>query len=92
MTDDEKALALFQKFHHRPPHGNELATLSFPAPFPVLQVGRAWAISYTVKDEAKPYFHQFDAGNRPFLYVSSDGKLAFIVKGRWKFTERGFVG
>jgi hypothetical protein len=90
---DEKSLALFKAFHGRDPRGQELATMTIPTPMPLLQVGHAWAISYVAKDvEKKPLFHKFSSIHRPLLYVSPDGQIAFIVKGRWKFTDRGFVG
>jgi len=94
MTDDEKALALFRGFHERDPHGAELVNLEFPMQ-PVLQVGRCWAISYTVSGQRKPFLHRFAPSNiqhRPLLYVSADGKEAFLVKGKGRFTDRGFVG
>lgn len=91
-THDEKARALFEKFHRRQPQGLELASLSFDRNIPILQVGHCWAISYVVKGGAKPFFHKFENRHRPLLYVSADGTEAFVIKGRWRFTERGFTG
>lgn len=91
-TESERARNLFEKFHRRAPQGLELASMSFEKPIPLLQVGQCWAISYTVKGGPKPFFHKFETRHRPLLYVSADGTEAFIIKGRWRFTERGFTG
>lgn len=89
-AQDERAARLFRAFHDRDARGNDLMRLQIPDPMTLLQVGPCWAISYMVKDGKKPFLHQFS--HRPLLYVSSDGQTAFISRGRWKFTDRGFIG
>lgn len=92
MTEDQvqEAVRCFRDFHNRDPKGRDIIGMVQPRPQPLLLVGPCWGISYTVRDEKKPLLHQFS--HRPLLYVSADGKEAFILKGGWKFTDRGFVG
>ena len=85
----DQAARLFRSFHDRAPVGRDIVGVR-TGNQTLLRVGPCWGISYLVGDESKPLLHQFK--HRPLLYVSADGKEAFILKGGWKFTDRGFVG
>lgn len=87
-----KAQKLFQAFHGRKPRANDIRLMDEAEPEPVLRVGKLCAIIYEADgEEGKPYLHDFKTTDRPDLFVSSDGQQAYIVAGRYVFTDRGFV-
>jgi hypothetical protein len=83
-----RAVSLFRAFHGRDPKGGEIAEIS--GDDTILRVGKVAQLRY-VDSRGKLYEHDFAKSDRPLLFVSSDGSRAAIVKGRWRFTARGFV-
>lgn len=90
-TEHGKARKLFLDFHGVEPDVDDIARLVFD-PDTVLLVGELEGVIYIAKGDQKRYIHQFNKKNRPALYVSSDGKQAFILGGGYVFTDRGFEG
>lgn len=88
--DFEAALARFKAFHKRDPRNGEILQVQNRADDAAFAVGELFGISYCVPDETTPYFHEFPKSNRPLLALSSDGKQAYILKGGYTFTDRGF--
>lgn len=56
------------------------------------KVGDAVGIVYEVVENGQTVRYQHDFEARPTLAVSSDGRIAVILRGEWHFTERGFEG
>lgn len=92
LGSKDAAIARFVSFHERRPTTGEIQLLEAHGKEFTLSVGQLFGISYCVPEENKPYFHEFKASNRPLLVVSADGLQAYILKGGYKFTDRGFVG
>ena len=84
-----RVVALFRRFHEREPKQGEIAEIRSDEP--VMLIGQLDTIRYRVAGESKLWEHCFAKSSRPLLFSSSDGQRVFIVKGRWRFTERGFV-
>ena len=82
------AVSLFRRFHEREPRRGEIVQIR--SDDPALEIGQVEVIRYRL-DDGELYEHNFGRSGRPLLFVSSDGKRAYIVKGRWRFTDRGFV-
>lgn len=47
-------------------------------------------VDLTYEANGVEFKHRYST--RPLLVVSSDGRQTFIVKGRCRFTDRGFIG
>lgn len=87
----DRATALFRAFHgYLPSKRGDLVEIAEPATT-ALYIGKLHAVMYETEEHAQPYFHRFDEP-RPLLYVSADGRQVHIVKGRYEFTDRGFIG
>lgn len=86
-----QAVRLFKDFHARNPRGTEIATIAQDAPENALLVGELYGIMYKTKETKEPYLHRFSRPKAK-LYVSADGKQIYIVGGKYKFTDRGFIG
>ncbi len=86
-----QAERLFRDFHGRNPRDNEIATVKQTTPEETLEVGELYGVMYKVKGTKEPYLHRFGS-SRPKLLVSADGKQIYIVGGKYKFTDRGFIG
>ena len=86
-----RAVRLFRAFHEGEPKQGDIATLRIDEA--VCRVGVVEQIRYraTVAGESKIWEHVFSKQGRPLFFVTSDGSRAFIHKGRWRFTERGFI-
>lgn len=85
----DAARKLFKRFHGHEPEADEIITLAATKAEPALYVGELVGVIYKAKDQE--YIHEFKSTDRPGLYVSSDGQQAYIVAGRYVFTERGFI-
>ena len=85
-----KARALFKEFHGRDPRVGPMVTIAQHKPDVALAIGKFFGIAYIAEGEI--YFHKFNKRNRPLVFVSSDGKQIYILKGGYKFTDRGFIG
>lgn len=88
MFNPRKARELFERFHDRAPKAGEIVCLKDCKGEVVLRVGELLGVIY--KTDKDQYIHEFKA-DRPGLYVSSDGQQAYIVAGRYVFTDRGFI-
>lgn len=97
MSDTETkitcAAKLFKSFHGRAPDDNEIVAVELPSHEIGLVIGEVDGIMYKTKEDDKPFLHRFGekSGNRPLLVVTSDGTQAFILKGGYRFTSRGFI-
>jgi hypothetical protein len=86
----QKAWKLFKSFHKKDPRGSNLVRIAMEKPDEALEVGKFFGIAYIAEGEI--YFHKFNKRNRPLVYVSHDGKQIYILKGGYRFTDRGFIG
>lgn len=83
------AEALFEAFHHRAPIKGDVEMIAVEPGEVTLYVGELVGVLY--KAGGEEYIHKFKSNDRPDLFVSADGQQAYIVAGRYVFTERGFV-
>lgn len=87
-----KAVALFKSFHGRNPKPGDIKLVVLDGNDVVLSVGPVTRIAYIAKGSGKEYIHTFNKRHRPLLFVSSDGRQFYGLKGGYRFTDRGFVG
>lgn len=95
MSDSlfSRAASLFTRFHGREPsRPHDLAAVDMTAPTVVLHIGELTRMAYIASGEKEEYIHKFNSRSRPLLYVSSDGKQLYVLKGGYRFTDRGIVG
>jgi hypothetical protein len=85
-----RAASLYERFQGKKPTTLQVVEISTPEPDVALVVGTLHGLSYRAKGDGKLYFHKFK--NRPLFAVSYDGKQIYILKGGYRFTERGIVG
>jgi hypothetical protein len=87
----KQAIELFSSFRERKPTRIGRAVLKVPTV--VACMGYVEGIDYRTTHGKKTelYHHDFAAGSRPLLCVSSDGRQVLLVGGRYKWTERGIV-
>ena len=90
MSLFNKAVDLFRRFHDRAPKRGDIITVSFP-PAEAIRVGELVALVYKTPEHRKPFFHRFDGKRRPLLFVSADGTQAYVLRGAYRFTSRGFI-
>lgn len=91
MSVIDQARALFKSFHGREPRGGEISAVPLPREdVVVLEVGTAVGLSYRASGDGKEYYHEFE-GHRPKVFVTADGKQAFLIGGQYTFTARGFI-
>lgn len=90
--DKQKAILLFKSFHERMPKRGEIALIKQSEPEYALEVGEVYGIMYKVKETKEPYLHRFPSGARPKLFIAADGKQTYVLYGKYRFTNRGFVG
>lgn len=88
------AKALFEAFHGRPPSRNEIAMLKQePAGGEeCLEVGQLFGVMYKVTGIPEPYLHKFNPRSRPLLFVTANGRQMIVLNGKYRFTDRGFIG
>jgi len=86
----QKAWNLYKKFHDKDPRHGSVIKVIMPKSDEALEVGEFFGIAYIADKQL--YFHKFGKRNRPLVFVSSDGKQIYIFKGKYRFTERGFIG
>lgn len=85
------AVALYRSFREKDP--KRLKVVQFDVPAAVAVIGHVEAIKYrtTHGDKAEYYEHEFQAGSRPLLVASSDGRQLLLLGGRYCFEARGIV-
>lgn len=90
----EEARQLFRSFHERDARGiNDIVNIAgLKVPTLGLAVGQFFAITYKSVGDGKLYTHEFSPARRPLIYVNSDGRQIYILEGRYRFTDRGFIG
>jgi hypothetical protein len=86
----EQAVKLFKSFHEKRPGPGKIVGIAQESRIEALEVGQFYGIAYIA--DGKKYFHKFNRNNRPLVFVSSDGRQIYILKGGYKFTDRGFIG
>lgn len=91
MSDEDDARRLFRSFYRYDPKPKDIVTIKQEEPETALVIGRLHGIQYKPRDQKLTAFHKFSATNRPLLLVSSDGLQIYILKGGYKFTDRGFI-
>lgn len=82
----------FRAFFNRDPKKEEIVTVATENPEDVLVIGELDSVIYRTEGEKKPLIHRFKSSDRPLLLVSSDGRQIYVLKGAYRFTDRGFVG
>lgn len=87
-----RAQMLFRKFFRRDARDGEIVDIATREPETVLVIGQLDGIIYRSETDDKPLIHRFKASDRPLLLVSFDGRQIYVLKGAYRFTERGFVG
>lgn len=87
-----QAARLFRHFFDREPREDEIVAVATDEPDDALVIGALDGISYISETDELPLFHQFKKSDRPLLLVSSDGRQIYILKGGYRFTEKGFIG
>jgi len=83
---------LFRDFHDREPTSDDIARIDMRSPETVLVIGELDGLIYRAEDSEEPYIHRFKKSDRPLLLASSDGRQLYILKGGYKFTDRGIIG
>lgn len=94
LTQEQKAIALYHAYFNRAPKHEEIFGIELPGKTYVLAIGFLDGVLYSPigEDHKEPYEHSFAENNRPLLCVSFDGTQIFIYRGRYRFTDRGFIG
>lgn len=88
---EAQAVKLFRKFFARDPRPHEIVDIVQQKTI-ALRIGELDSVGYRIDGERIPNIHFFSRTDRPLLYVSSDGRQLYSVRGRYRFTDRGFVG
>jgi hypothetical protein len=91
MSVYEQAVKLFKAFHRREPASQEITEINGALPVTCLLVGELDGVIYRTADEPEGHIHRFTKSNRPLLWVTGDGHQMFITKGKYRFTDRGFI-
>lgn len=92
MTLYERASKLFKSFHGREADANEIVDINGQMPATCLLVGEMDGIIYRTAEEPKGHIHRFTKTSRPLVWVTADGRQMFITGGKYRFTDRGFMG
>lgn len=82
----KRATRLYQAFHEQAPRKNEIIRLNNDVE--LVAIGECTRISYLTPENVE-YMHKFKKKSRPTLAVSDDGKQLYLVKGKYRFTDRG---
>lgn len=87
-----KAEQLFRRFFGRDAEAGEIVDIATRNAETVLVIGELDGVIYRAETDAQPLIHRFKNSDRPLLCISSDGRQIYILKGGYRFTERGFEG
>ena len=87
-----KAQQLFRRFFRRDASDEEITDIYMQNPETILVIGELDGVIYRSETDDKPLIHRFRKSDRPLLCVSFDGRQIYILKGGYRFTERGFIG
>jgi hypothetical protein len=86
------AQRLFRRFFGRDARDGEIVDVATREPETCLVIGELDGVIYREETSKEPLIHRFKKTDRPLLLVSSDGRQIYILKGGYRFTERGFQG
>jgi hypothetical protein len=86
------AQRLFRRFFDRDARAGEIVDVATREPETCLVIGELDGVIYRSEGSQEPYIHRFNKSDRPLLLISSDGRQIYILKGGYRFTERGFQG
>jgi hypothetical protein len=87
-----RAQNLFRRFFGRNPDDCEIVEVATKEPEVTLVIGELDGVIYRTEGSKEPFIHRFKKSDRPLLLVSCDGRQIYVLKGAYRFTERGFVG
>jgi len=87
-----RAQQLFRRFFKRDAEDDEVFDIVLNEPETVLVVGELDGLIYRSETDKQPLIHRFKKSDRPLLLVSFDGRRIYVLRGAYRFTERGFVG
>lgn len=90
--DIEEASELFAAFHDREPRDRSEDIVELDDGTIAICVGELIALDYCVKHGGELFSHRFAENDRPLLYVTFDGSEIVILKGGFRFTDKGFIG
>lgn len=87
------AVELFRAYHGYAPTtgGRDIKVIGFNDEA-VVYIGECVGIIYKTMEHKRAWIHRFASKKRPLLYVSNDGRQAYLLKGAYRFTSRGFIG
>lgn len=85
------AIRLYRAFREKDPE--RIGVVHVELPEAVAVIGYVEAIKYRTTHGGKTelYEHPFQAGSRPLLVASSDGRQLLLLGGRYRFGARGIV-
>ena len=84
----DKGIKLFRAFNDVEPEN--IDKIVVPDYDVVVRIGECTHIAYLAND-GKNYIHRFAKRSRPVLAVSHNGKQLLLLKGKYRFTDRGIV-
>ena len=87
-----QAEQLFRAYFDFEPRKNDIVRVGMRSASDALVIGNLDGIIYRSLAGGKPFIHRFKASDRPLLTVSFDGRQIYVLKGAYRFTERGFIG
>lgn len=90
MSDEDKieeAAQRYEDYHNE--EGEFLTVEEFPDVG--FLIGNVDGITYSVIEDGKEVTYHHDFHDRPALAVSHDGRNLYILRGEYKFTDRGIV-
>lgn len=89
--DIRSSAALYEEFREEAPQ--RARRVDFKVPHAVAVMGHVEFIGYVTTHAGKVhlYVHQFAEGSRPILAAGKGRNQAFLIKGRYKVTDRGIV-
>ena len=87
-----KAQQLFRRFFGRDPDRDEIVEVATQEPEVCLVIGELDGVIYRTEQSKEPLIHRFKKSDRPLFLVSFDGRQIYVLKGAYRFTERGLVG
>jgi len=91
VTDLTRAVSLYKRWHHEAPRATGRFTLKPPRA--LARVGVVEFIGYLTHHRGKLvfYYHEFAPGSRPVMYANTKLNQFYLLKGRFKMTDRGIT-
>jgi hypothetical protein len=85
----QRGKRLFRNFHGEVPH--KVDKIQVKKDDVVIKIGPCVGLIYLDESDGKKYIHKFKTRSRPLLTVSDDGRRLYLLKGSYRFTDRGIV-